>query len=65
MFASNEAMGLLRFRMTQKPRLRIWRQTTPTALSSAQFGTLRQPLASMQLCIVRTLAWVTMPSAPL
>jgi hypothetical protein len=64
MFASDDAMALLRFHSTQQPALRIWRQTTPTAASDAQFGALRQPFASMQLCIVRTLARVTMPSAP-
>lgn len=30
-----------------------------------QFSTFRHPLPSMQACILRTLAWVTMPSVPL
>lgn len=30
-----------------------------------QFSIFRHPLPSMQACILRTLAWVTMPSVPL
>lgn len=60
----NGAMPLLRFHLPQFPAGPTARQPARSALPGAQFPTLRQPFASMQLCIVRTLLRVTMPSAP-
>lgn len=48
---------IVRHVMMDAPHATRWRRT--------QFSTFRHPFPSMQACILRTLALVTMPSVPL